>query len=145
MSELREWLLLKAEGGFEVCVSKAAYEAAIKERDEAKAALLECKGDLACAFVDRDEARAEIAELRIAVADRSEKYKLFVDNGLWDKCNELTTERAKSAKLVEALTKIGKVDHPSISDKTSWIVILESVCALARRTLAEFEKGSGGG
>jgi hypothetical protein len=35
----------------------------------------------------------------------------------------------------EALERIGAIDMPSAADKTAWIVMLESVCLLARKTL----------
>jgi regulator of replication initiation timing len=52
----------------------------------------------------------------------------------------LTAERQKVAKLVECLEKIGNVDHPSASDKTSYIVMLESICLLAREALADVKE-----
>ncbi len=40
------------------------------------------------------------------------------------------------AEACEALESIGKVDHPSVADKTSWIVMTESICLLARKQTA---------
>lgn len=34
----------------------------------------------------------------------------------------------------KALDEIGKVNHPSVADKASWIVMCESICKLARDT-----------
>ncbi|MES1988409.1 MAG: hypothetical protein V4440_10320 [Pseudomonadota bacterium] len=42
-------------------------------------------------------------------------------------------------ECVRALDKTGKVDAPSASDKIAWIVMLESICVLARESLAALD------
>lgn len=55
-------------------------------------------------------AEREVAELKLKLADRSERYRLFIDSGLLQNYQELQAEKVRHAEevreLVEALEKI---------------------------------------
>lgn len=95
---------------------------------------------------DMDDTNQKLKAKLEAAKAKNIGYLPLID----DLQNQLTAAREKlkeheglAAKLAlarEVLTKIGNVDHPSIADKTSWIVMTESICSLAREALGEIGK-----
>jgi len=60
---------------------------------------------------------------------------------LWKRESEITVKlKTHAEKLAETLSHIGAVDMPSASDKVAFIVMLESICRLARTSIAEYRK-----
>lgn len=53
----------------------------------------------------------KIEKLELKLADRSEKYALFIDSGLDDKCREVKELKAKLSIAIEALEIYAKLDN----------------------------------
>lgn len=110
-------------------IEKSAYDAAIKERDEARVEVAQLKSDMhvvinqhADTIKERDEARAEIAEqCRLNGMGQERELKLMAEierlkaslsvyfkgvNACMKDSEALTAERAKVARLREALVNI---------------------------------------